>query len=147
MDAIEFGTVMEIDLVTERERIPTIHPIINGIQLREIARAVELPFAQAEGSPDLAGSYKGLNDVRHAGFPWAPDHFLVDGRVILLGCTCGDVGCWPLSAQVEISDSTVVWRDFGMPFRSWDHSSIGPFVFDKARYVEALERAVRGEAS
>lgn len=69
----------------------------------------------------------------------------------MLGCTCMDVGCWPLYATVEVKEDRVVWRDFGNPFcgpefyedkpeMHWQYKGLGPFVFDRGQYMRALER-------
>jgi hypothetical protein len=60
--------------------------------------------------------------------------------IALLGCDCGEVGCWPLEAQVLVDDDLVTWRGFTQPFRpKRDYGTFGPFVFRRSQY----ERAVR----
>ncbi|WP_261574177.1 hypothetical protein [Frankia gtarii] len=112
MDTVEFRI--------ESAAFPTgtdtaVEPWVNGVPLRDLARAIELPFAEAEGSPNLAGGYAGLStdrDVR-----WPSRHFLGepriswfgDGDTVLLGCRCGDPGCWPLTSNIVITPETVGW--------------------------------------
>lgn len=145
------GGVDVVEFRLEREELgagtfPVINLVVNGARLQEIVRRVELPFAKAEGKPDLAGRYAGLA-VRGPGLP--ARHFLGkpvetwfgDGDTILLGCVCGDPGCWPLTARVEVSDSTVVWSGFRTGHRAWDISSIGAFTFDRHTYDAALAAA------
>ena len=45
--------------------------LVNGRDLVEMARELELPFAEWEGNPELAGSYRGLGpaDVLPRGAP------------------------------------------------------------------------------
>lgn len=117
---------------------------VNGRELRDLAGAVERPYADAEGKSDLAGGYEGLH-------PWAiaysADHFLgdptaswfEDGDTVLLGCTCGEWGCWPLTATVEVTDSVVSWTRFRTGHRDWDLSALGPFEFSRAAYERALD--------
>jgi predicted RNA binding protein YcfA (HicA-like mRNA interferase family) len=63
------------------------------------------------------------------------------GKIAVLGCMCGDVGCWPLLVSIEPLEDRVVWRGFEQPHRSrWRHDGLGPFVFDRARYTAELER-------
>jgi len=63
-------------------------------------------------------------------------------RVPLLVCDCGEPGCWPLMATVEVTDHEVVWRDFRQPHREkWDYTALGPFTFDRAEYARALDQA------
>jgi hypothetical protein len=39
------------------------------------------------------------------------------GVIALLGCDCGEVGCWPLESPVLVDDGPVTWRGFTQPFR------------------------------
>jgi hypothetical protein len=60
--------------------------------------------------------------------------------IALLGCDCGEIGCWPLEAQVIVDDSLVTWRGFAQPHRpTRDYGTFGPFAFRRNQY----ERAVR----
>ena len=62
------------------------------------------------------------------------------GVIALLGCDCGEVGCWPLEAQVVVDDDVVTWRGFSQPFRPQrDYGDFGPLRFRRSQY----ERAVR----
>jgi hypothetical protein len=64
--------------------------------------------------------------------------------IALLGCDCGEVGCWPLEAQVLVDDDLVIWRGFAQPYRPRrDYGSFGPFVFRRNQY----DRAVREVAA
>jgi hypothetical protein len=70
---------------------------------------------------------------------------LPDGRVPLYICAeCGDLGCGGITAVIERSADTVVWRDFGYqndyePFDVGDVlPSVGPIVFDRPGYLDAL---------
>lgn len=116
---------------------------VNGQPLESIAREVELPHARKEGSPDIAGSYAGLS-LEQIGSQIA--HFLgrpraswfEDGDTVLMGCDCGEWGCWPLSAKVAVSDSDVIWSRFRTGHRDWDLSAIGPFRFGPQEYEQAL---------
>jgi hypothetical protein len=117
--------------------------LVNGRRLEALAREVELPFAKAEGSPDLAGDYSplALTDIRSD-----PSHFLgtpvatwfQESDTVLMGCPCGDWGCWPLTAKVEVVDGGVRWHTFRNGHRDWDLSALGPFDFDRAQYEAAL---------
>jgi hypothetical protein len=119
-------------------------PIVNGVRLAELARAVELPIAIAAGEPRFAGKYAGL----WGSFLWPSRHYLDepreycfgDGDTTLLGCTCSVAGCWPLSAIVSVDEHSVRWSGFRMGFRDWDLSALGPFVFDRDQYERALGR-------
>jgi hypothetical protein len=63
-----------------------------------------------------------------------------DGKVALLGCSCGEVGCWPLLARVRVIDDQVVWDSFTQPHRqARDYSGFGPFIFEHSQYRSALQ--------
>jgi hypothetical protein len=60
----------------------------------------------------------------------------------LLGCDCGEVGCWPLTARIEATEESVTWTDFAQDHRpDWAYTGFGPFVFDATQYVEAVKKA------
>lgn len=139
-----------VDFRLEREELgvgtlPVINIFVNGEQLQDLVRSVERPYAEKEGNPALAGSYAGLAAGRH-GDAIPASHYLSepdetwfgDGDTVLLGCVCGVPGCWPLTARVEVSDTTVTWRDFRTGHRSWDLGTFGPFTFDRDAYESAL---------
>ena len=120
--------------------------LVNGKDLAELAAEIERPFASAEGHSEIAGQYQGLawHEVaapsRHLlGEPLADTIADVNGRVTLLRCACGEAGCWPLVARIEIEDETVRWSNFAQPHRpSWKYDSLGPFTFDRREYEAAL---------
>ena len=60
-------------------------------------------------------------------------------RVYVLGCQCGEVGCWPLLARIRVGDASVMWDSFQQPHRKErDYSDFGPIVFDAQQYREAV---------
>jgi hypothetical protein len=64
------------------------------------------------------------------------------GVIALLGCECGEVGCWPFESQVLIENDLVIWRGFAQPFRPRrDYGSFGPFTFRKSQYDVAVREA------
>jgi len=62
------------------------------------------------------------------------------GTIYLLGCTCGEVGCWPLIVSVYQKDDTIRWDGFAQPHRRGrDYSEFGPFTFSRAQYENAVQ--------
>jgi len=60
--------------------------------------------------------------------------------IYLLGCTCGEVGCWPLIASVYKKDDTICWDGFVQPHRrERDYSEFGPFAFSRTQYDDAVK--------
>ena len=114
--------------------------VINGRDLVDLVAAFEKPFAES-----LAGKYEPLPakelvaPSRH--LLGEPDRLyqFAEGRVALLGCECGESGCWPFVARIEVAEDRVTWRDFAQPHRpQWSYQSFGPFVFDRSAYEAAL---------
>lgn len=134
MDVVAFA-------VDRTDDLPEIVVRVNGELLQDLARVVERPRADAEGHPDLAGSYAGL-DPRIV----EPDHFLSrpteqwfeDRDTVLLDCECGFPGCWPLASIVTVEPTSVTWSGFLNGRRGWDLGALGPFVFDRRQYESAL---------
>ena len=105
-----------------------------------------MPFAEAEGHQKLAGAYHAMNIVAQS----LGEYFLGCGRdawwgddenkTLLLGCSCGKTGCWPLLCKITIDGEKVIWSEFEQWHRcpEWVYSNFG-FVFDKRQYINALE--------
>jgi hypothetical protein len=117
---------------------------VDGVPLQEHARRAELRSARADRQEDLAGAYAGLNRLDPV--RWPSRHFLgepvltLDGDTVLLGCDCGDWGCWPLLARVDLTPAAVTWHHFKNEHRpAWDLTDLGPFEFDRPQYEAALK--------
>jgi hypothetical protein len=122
---------------------------INGEPLLELIQECELRSAIALGSGrDIAGTYSPLRGCRFEDrlfFGQPRDPQLRHGdRIVLMGCNCGTVGCWPLLAQVQVHAERIVWSAFQQPFRrSWDYSSLEPLTFERAAYEREVGAAAR----
>lgn len=121
--------------------------LVNGQDLIELVRAVELSIPEAE--PEIAGGYKGLppEEVRPPSrhLLGEPDPLYAEnGKVVLLVCGgCGEVGCWPFLARISVSSEQVTWSEFEQPHRPhWRYDTLGPFVFDLQQYEHALSHWV-----
>ncbi|MFD5095154.1 hypothetical protein ACFWMR_31440 [Amycolatopsis thailandensis] len=67
-----------------------------------------------------------------------------DAKTPLLGCECGEWGCWPLLARITTTDDLVIWDAFEQPHRpARDYTGFGPFRFDRHRYDDALGKLSR----
>ncbi|MBC7597242.1 MAG: hypothetical protein H7288_25535 [Kineosporiaceae bacterium] len=120
-------------------------PEIDGIALTEIVARFEARF---DDGP--VGGYGGIVPT-HYRFGDLSKYYLgiedqqspAPGEVWLLGCHCGEVGCWPLAARIAITAASVVWSGFSQPHRAQrDYASFGPFEFDRAQYDAAVLEAV-----
>jgi hypothetical protein len=129
--------------------IDSVDIFVNDRNLVDIVREVELPFAARGGKPRLAGTYIGLlaEDVflpspRLLGEPVKfYDYDSSNGKIAVLGCVCGDVGCWPFRVRIELREDVVIWDGFEQPHQpKWRYDQTNPFVFDRTQYLSALDR-------
>jgi hypothetical protein len=115
----------------------SVTPSLDGVPLTELVARFEI-----SAGFEPVGGYGGLIPA-HFNFAPFDQYFLgkswMPNKVWLLACQCGEVGCWPLEAKIEVNDRKVVWRDFRQPHRpTWDYSGFGPFIFERAAYEAAL---------
>lgn len=147
----QYDAVMNrVEFIVVDGEEPHLEIEVDGVPLKERARRAERGSARAERQERLAGAYGGLTHLDAV--LWPSRHFLGspvlsasgDGDTVLLGCDCGDWGCWPLSAEVRVLTGTVIWRAFRNGHRpSWDLSGLGLFEFDRDQYESALRAAQR----
>jgi hypothetical protein len=119
--------------------VAVVTPSIDGVSMTEMISTFE---RQQKFEP---GGYEGLVPRWFNFGPW--DRYLLGedhmgspaDSVDLLGCSCGELGCWPLNCRIERNAGTVVWDRFAQPHRpARDYSQFGPFVFDLDQYREAI---------
>jgi hypothetical protein len=120
---------------------------IDGRELIEIVKEVELPMAKAAGEASLAGeySYLPLHLVK------TPSNLLLggdlplyramgDGKRSILECTCGCEGCWPLRAKITAERDLVKWGEFEQPHRkNWIYPDSFEFIFSLDQLEQALK--------
>jgi hypothetical protein len=121
-------------------------PYVDDVSLVDLVSGYE----HAAGY-DVAGKYAGLV-LDHFNFgdlssylTGHPDsaYWAKIGAVALLGCDCGEVGCWPLQVEVLTADDVVTWRGFTQPYRPRrDYGTFGPFVFRRTHYEHSVRKAV-----
>ena len=125
--------------------------VINGHDLLDLVKRAELPHAKREGSPSLAGAYRGL-PIEAVLLPslhlfGEPNTIYSDGdnRPYILMCSCEEPGCWSLSMKVSIEKGLVTWSEFRQEHRQsdhpdgeWSYANLGPFQFSRAQYEQAL---------
>lgn len=121
----------------------SIVPFVDGNSFPAMVAAFEKKHGY---SP--AGGYGGIIPA-HLDLGDLESHFLGTGKwprsdaTWLLGCDCGEVGCWPLEADVDSDDTSVSWTRFRQPFRpDRDYEGFGPFMFDRQEYVSTLSEVI-----
>ncbi len=136
---------------------------IDGTDLRvlvaEATRALwsreldEDDYTLRESEESLLGQHAPLYLDQDADGARARAHFTGDsppelrdsdtGASCLLGCPCGIDACWPLLAMVRATPTEVVWSGFHQPNRpEWGRLPLGPYVFPRPAYDEALAAPV-----
>lgn len=138
--------VLSFEVVKRDEEGATvITPCVDGVALTNLAEQ----FEQNLNMIDPAGGYGGLIpeffrygtlDRYFLGESETPYFESMPGRIFVLGCQCGEVGCWPLTTKVSANGSEVTWHSFEHPHRpARNYAAFGPFVFDRKQYEEALK--------
>jgi hypothetical protein len=139
----------EIRPLSDDDSARSIVPIVNGVRLTALITEFE-----SEHQYEPVGGYAGIVPT-HSNFGALDEYFMAshstlpDQRCYLLGCECGEVGCWPLEVRIVVSEQDIVWEGFKQPFRpERDYSCFGPFRFDLEQYrrsVIELALAFQGE--
>ncbi|MFI5937802.1 hypothetical protein [Actinoplanes sp. NPDC051494] len=121
---------------------------IDGAPLTELIDKFEIA-ARMQPAGDC---YGGLIPEFYRFGPMA-DHFrgqstaAPGSKTPVLGCECGEWGCWPLVTTITVTDDQVIWDAFEQPHRkARDYSGFGPFRFERRRYDEALATLTAAEA-
>lgn len=126
----------------ENADVHLVTPVVGGVSFAEWVEEYE-----RDRELEPSGGYGGLIP-EYFQFGSASTHFLAaegafvdeEGRVPLLGCSCGEWGCWPLLSKIMCDEGHVRWSSFRQPHRpNRDYGGFGPFVFARSDYLAALE--------
>lgn len=120
--------------------IGAVTPCIDGEPLTQMITA----FEQSHGHTDPAGGYGALRSS-----DFSPGLLLLEAPApaetrapedaYLLGCNCGETGCWPLLVSVTRVEAGYKWSAFRQPHRPQrNYAAFGPFVFEAEQYEDAI---------
>lgn len=116
-------------------------PIIDGQSLVDLVAAYEAQhgFEPAGGYAGIIPAHFNFGDLTRYYEAREDRQWPSPGHAWLLGCACGEVGCWPLTARIVVGADVVTWSDFSQEHRTErDYGGFGPFVFDRAQYATAV---------
>ena len=118
-------------------------PVIDGTPLTELISTFEHEhgFQPENGYGGLIPQNYDYGPLdRYLMGDFDPDsHWLNLSGVWLVGCECGEVGCWPLQGRIRSDGQTVTWDSFKQPHRpDRDYSQFGPFSFVQDQYKAAV---------
>lgn len=135
MDTLEFKIIPAKDMVedwmddwTEDDLSNRflVKIFINGTDLLDIIKAIELPYQTAAGYPENAGDY-GHNTVER--MEWQFTRVLQPGSyshaydVELFCCPdCGVGGCWSVMCRFLKEDGMIIMTDFHHNHRPWEYN-------------------------
>ncbi|MFD4652655.1 hypothetical protein [Streptomyces sp. NPDC058441] len=115
-------------------------PRIDGAPLTKLIDSFEI----GAGMQPAGDAYGGLIP-KFFRFGPMQDHFIgrstnaMGPNTPVLGCECGEWGCWPLMARITATADLVTWDSFEQPHRKTRaYTAFGPFHFDRQQYDEAL---------
>ncbi len=135
---------LKLELIERDERI-WLDFIVDGKSLYSLIAPEGSPEAGVScltllyNGEELQKVLDGLLLRRPADFP--------DNRRALYVCPmCGDLGCGANTVVIEEAENIIIWRDFGWENTYEDNvdrdEGIGPFVFDKAKYINVLKDSI-----
>jgi hypothetical protein len=120
-----------------------ITPVIDGVSLTNLVTDFERQhgFEPSGGYGGLIPEYFEYGSLDRYLFSQPEGNLWRAQKQYLLGCSCGEVGCWPLEARIDCLDSEVIWNSFSQPFRpDRDYSKFGPFTFDLEQYKAVVKQ-------
>ena len=143
IDPVQNGEKWADDEIFVRKDLRAVEIYLNGHEIIDILKEIEMPFALDEGHPDIAGGY-GHNEPKILYRDLSES--LVEGTynqkygVELLCCgSCGFSGCWSAVAYVRRDDDFVYWENFKQNHReNWKYDL--SYKFDRNEYEKQMEK-------
>ncbi|PKN91053.1 MAG: hypothetical protein CVU44_21580 [Chloroflexi bacterium HGW-Chloroflexi-6] len=159
MDTIKFVIEDYID-AEAGFRCPVINIYINDHNLIDLVRQIETRGRVQEQEENARWPYIGFEKPNFRRFYDEMLGMKIYPRSVLLTCTCTYELCNCIMADIVFGADTVTWSDLKSPWLGgktpspwvdeddaqeleWqpiDYSRLGPFSFDRAQYLAALEK-------
>lgn len=118
---------------------------VDGVEIAEIYRKIEVPYCEQEGHPNLAGDYGHMpvkelyEDLSEATIEGSYSNKLGVYPVCCGGC--GEPGCWSVTFHVRESDEFVWWYGFEHEHRNWEYNL--EFKFLKSDYLKEMNKLIK----
>ncbi len=119
-------------------------PAVDGRPLTELVATYESQhgYKPAGGYAGIIPAYFDFGDLVRYYEAREDRQWPSAGHAWLLGCDCGEVGCWPLTARITVTGAEVMWSHFSQQHRpSRDYGGFGPFLFERVQYTTAVRAA------
>jgi hypothetical protein len=120
----------------------TVEIYIDGCELLDIIRPIELPYKKKEGfdiSTEDYGHMPVSELYRYLITAMDGTSYSYKYGVYLLVCRdCGEPGCWSVTCKVSEDEKYVYWLDFEHEHRDWEYNI--QYKFEKKQYNEALKK-------
>jgi hypothetical protein len=118
--------------------------LISGQSAKTILRADNFDLISPFGWGDEKYENETIKEYTGLKRPEIPS-----GRLMIYVCPeCADIGCGSITADIEITDDKVIWKNFGYENNDPDidlepYKDIGPIEFRKADYLERFQNIKR----
>ena len=115
---------------------------VNGTDLIDTIRDIELPYQTAAGYPENAGDY-GHNTVEHMEWQFRealqPGTYSYDSGIELFCCPdCGEGGCWSVMCRFRKENGVISMTDFHHNHRSWEYDIC--YRFSEENYYTEIKK-------
>ena len=154
MDTLEFKIIPAKDMVEDWMDDWTeddlnngylVKVFINGMELIDIIRVIELPYQTAAWYPESAGDY-GHNTAKHMEWQFRealqPGSYSYDCGIELFCCPdCGVGGCWSVMCRFRKEDGVIIMTDFHHNHRPWEYNLC--YRFSEENYNSEIEKLKR----
>ena len=132
--------------LSDSDEAAAVTPMVDGVSLVDLVCRFERDagYEPAGGFAGIVPAYFNFGDLAEHFLGRQERQWPDTGRAWLLGCQCGEAGCWPLTARISLDASTVNWLDLTHEHRQErTYAGLGPYVFERTHYEAAVAAMVR----
>ena len=137
-------SALELRVVPVGDNVSALVPAIDGESLIDLVAAFESRrgYKPSGGYAGIIPAHFNFGDLTRYYEAREDRQWPKPQHAWVLGCDCGEVGCWPLTVRITVTADQVIWSDFGQDHRpNWDYTGFGPFAFERQQYASAVATA------